>query len=214
MNHEEIYFRDRREAGARLADLLEKYRGQKGVIFALPRGGVPVGKIIADRLRWPLDLLIIRKIGHPYNPEYALGAVSDEGLVVVNPTELKTLDRKWFDQEKERQQLEAKRRRELYLKDRAPVDPKGITAIIVDDGIATGSTMLAAIRALKQKRPARIIAAVPVAPRETAAAMGREVDEFVAVSIPKFFLGAIGAYYEDFSQVSDEEVVALLKETD
>jgi predicted phosphoribosyltransferase len=214
MRHEDVYFRNRLDAGARLADLLEKFRDRDGVIYALPRGGVPVGKLIADRLKWPLDLLIIRKIGHPYNPEYALGAVSDEGLVVVNPAELEALDRNWFDREKERQQQEARRRRELYLKGRAPVDPRGKTAIIVDDGIATGSTMLAAIRALRQKGPARIIVAVPVAPRETAALMSREADEFVAVSIPQFFLGAIGAYYEDFSQVSDEEVVALLAETD
>jgi predicted phosphoribosyltransferase len=204
-------FRDRVDAGQQLARLLEKYRGQDAVVYALPRGGVPVAREITRVLGCPLDLIIIRKIGHPGNPEYALGAVAEDGLLVVNREDLARVDREWFEAEKAKQIQEARRRRELYLRGRKPVNAAGKIAIIVDDGIATGSTMLVAVKKVKQEKPAKIVVAVAVSPPETAERFAAEVDEFVAVSIPEFFWGAIGYYYEDFSQVSDEEVVALLK---
>jgi predicted phosphoribosyltransferase len=209
---EVIRFRDRVDAGKRLAALLAKYQGQNAVVYALPRGGVPVGKEIARKLHCPLDLVIIRKIGHPWNPEYALGAVAEDGLLVVNEEELAQVDRKWFEAEKARQMAEARRRRELYLQGKEPIPATGKIAILVDDGIATGSTMMVAVKKIKQEQPEKVVVAVAVSPKETAQRFAREVDEFVAVTIPEIFWGAIGYYYDDFSQISDEEVMALLKD--
>jgi predicted phosphoribosyltransferase len=209
---EVIRFRDRVDAGKRLAALLAKYQGQNAVVYALPRGGVPVGKEIARKLHCPLDLVIIRKIGHPWNPEYALGAVAEDGLLVVNGEELAQVDRKWFEAEKARQMAEARRRRELYLQGKEPIPATGKIAILVDDGIATGSTMMVAVKKIKQEQPEKVVVAVAVSPKETAQRFAREVDEFVAVTIPEIFWGAIGYYYDDFSQISDEEVMALLKD--
>lgn len=208
----DIFFRNRPEAGKKLAGLLTKYKDGEVVIYALPRGGVPVAKEIARELHGPLDLLLIRKIGHPFNPEYALGAVSEAGRLFVNERELEFVDQKWLAAAVETQKREAQRRRQVYLKNKAPVDPRGKIAIIVDDGMATGSTMLVAIRELRQKGPAKIVVAVPVSPQEAAELIQQEADEFVSPLVPEYFLGAIGAYYEDFAQVSDEEVIALLED--
>lgn len=212
MPREVIRFRDRIDAGRRLAALLAKYRGQDAVVYALPRGGVPVAKVIAEALNCPLDLIIIRKIGHPGNPEYALGAVTEDGLLVVNEEDLARVDQEWFRAEMQRQIQEAKRRRELYLQGKKPITAAGKIAILVDDGIATGSTMLAAIKKVKKQNPGKTVVAVAVSPKETAEIFAAEVDEFVAVTIPDIFWGAIGYYYDDFSQVSDAEVMDLLKE--
>jgi predicted phosphoribosyltransferase len=211
MDREDIRFRDRVDAGRRLAALLSRYKNQNAVVYALPRGGVPVGKEIAGELHCPLDLIIIRKIGHPANPEYALGAVAEDGLLVVNEEDLARVDPKWFEAEKEKQMHEAKRRRALYLKGKEPINATGKIAILADDGIATGSTMLVAVKKIKQEKPEKIVVAVAVSPKETARRFAEEVDEFMAVTIPEIFWGAIGYYYDDFSQVSDEEVIALLK---
>jgi len=211
MDREDVRFRDRVDAGRRLAALLGKYKNQNAVIYALPRGGVPVAMEVARVLNCPLDLIIVRKIGHPMNPEYALGAVAEDGFLVVNEEELARVDPKWFEAEMEKQKQEAKRRRELYLQGREPITASGKIAIIVDDGIATGSTMQVAVKKVKREKPAKMVVAVAVSPKETAQRFAKEVDEFVAVTIPEIFWGAIGYYYDDFSQVSDEEVMALLK---
>lgn len=204
-------FRDRVDAGRRLAEALKKYRDQDGIVYALPRGGVVLGAEIARALRLPLDLIIPRKIGHPMSPEYAICAVVEEGEMVCNEWEVARVDPKWFKRVVEAQRQEARRRRGLYLEGRPPLPAEGKTAIVVDDGIATGLTMEAAIRDIKSKKPARVVVAVPVAPRDTAERLGREVDEIVALDIPEYYLGAVGAYYDDFPQVSDEEVVALMR---
>ncbi len=211
MDREDVRFRDRVDAGRRLAALLGKYKNQNAVIYALPRGGVPVAMEVARVLNCPLDLIIVRKIGHPMNPEYALGAVAEDGFLVVNEEELARVDPKWFEVEMEKQKQEAKRRRELYLQGREPITASGKIAIIVDDGIATGSTMQVAVKKVKREKPAKMVVAVAVSPKETAQRFAKEVDEFVAVTIPEIFWGAIGYYYDDFSQVSDEDVMALLK---
>ncbi len=211
MDREGLRFRDRIDAGRQLAGLLGKYKNQNAVVYALPRGGVPVAMEVARVLKCPLDLIIVRKIGHPMNPEYALGAVAEDGFLVVNEEELARVDPKWFEAETEKQKQEARRRRELYLQGRKPITAAGKIAIIVDDGIATGSTMLVAVRKVKRGKPAKIVVAVAVSPQDTAKRFAKEVDEFVAVTIPEIFWGAIGYYYDDFSQVSDEEVIALLK---
>lgn len=211
MDQEVVRFRDRVEAGRKLAALLVKYKNQGAVVYALPRGGVLVAKEIARELDCPLDLVIIRKIGHPGNPEYALGAVTEDGQLVVDEKDLGMVDPEWFEAEKTRQMQEAKRRRELYLKGKEPLSPAGKIAILVDDGIATGSTMLVAVKKIKQENPRKVVVAVAVSPKETAQRFAGEVDDFVAVTIPEIFWGAIGYYYDDFSQVSDEEVMAMLK---
>ena len=205
-------FRNRFDAGRQLAARLGKYKNRNAVIYALPRGGVPVAREVALALNCPLDLIIVRKIGHPDNLEYALGAVAEDGFLVVDEAELAGINQHWFEAEKQRQIQEAKRRREFYLQDRKPVNAAGKIAILVDDGIATGSTMSVAVKKMRRENPEKIVVAVPVAPPDTARIFAREVDEFVSVIIPDVFWGAIGYYYDDFSQVSDAEVVALLKE--
>jgi predicted phosphoribosyltransferase len=205
-------FRDRNHAAEELTKALAEYRDRPLVVYALPRGGVVLGKIIAADLRAPLDLLIPRKIGYPSNPEYAIAAVTETGDVVENKEEVAHIDAAWFNQEVEHQRQEARRRRERYLADRPPPDARGKTAIIVDDGIATGLTMKAAITDLKNRKPASIVIAVPVAPQETVHELEKMVDRVVALEQSLFFLGAIGAYYDTFEQVSDEEVIALLSQ--
>lgn len=204
-------FKDRTDAGRKLAQALDSYANQDGVVYALPRGGVVLGVEVARALRMPLDLLIPRKLGHPLQPEYAIGAVVESGEMVVNQWEVSRVDPQWFKHEVEAERHEARRRRELYLGGRAPAAVQGKVAIIVDDGIATGLTMEVAIRDARHRAPGRLVVAVPVAPPETVERLAREVDEFVVLDRSPYYLGAVGAYYDYFAQVSDDEVVALLR---
>ena len=204
-------FRDRTDAGKKLAQALKQYRNQDGVVYALPRGGVVLGVEVARELGMPLDLLIPRKIGHPLQPEYAIGAVVENGEMVINQSEVTRVDPQWFRREVAVEREEARRRRELYLGGREPAPVAGKVAIIVDDGIATGLTMEVAIRDARQRQPAHLVVAVPVAPADTVERFSREVDEFVVLDHSPYYLGAVGAYYDSFYQVSDEEVVALLR---
>jgi len=203
-------FKNRTEAGQLLAEKLAKYKDQAGVVYPLPRGGVPLGIEIARALGMELDLIIPRKVGHPYNPEYAIAAVGETGDPVVNQAEVARVDAKWFEQEVARQRGEARRRRATYLAGREPFPVEGKIAIIVDDGIATGLTMKAAIHDAKARKPAKLVVAIPVVPADTAKVLEGMVDELVAIKIDPYYLGAVGAYYEDFNQVSDEEVMALI----
>lgn len=204
-------FRDRTEAGRRLAEALSKYQGEEGVIYPLPRGGIVLGVEIARALGMPLDLVIPRKIGHPFNPEYAICAVTETGDPVCNEFEVARVDKGWFESEVRSARQEARRRRELYLGERQPLAVAGKTAIIVDDGIATGLTMRAAIRDARAREPSPLVVAVPVAPADTVEALRREVDDVVTLDVPDFYLGAVGAYYADFPQLTDEEVMKLLE---
>src|SRR3970040_1184740 len=165
-------FRDRADAGEQLAQALKKYQRQDGVVYALPRGGVVLGAIVARALRMPLDLLIPRKIGHPLQPEYAICAVVESGEMECNQREVARVDPQWFRQEGGSERNEARRRRELYLGGREPAPVEGKTAIIVDDGIATGLTMEVSIRDARQRRPAQLVVAVPVAPPATVGRLG------------------------------------------
>jgi predicted phosphoribosyltransferase len=207
-----MYFIDRADAGRKLAKLLLKYRGRDGVVLALPRGGVPVAAEVARALEMPLDLITARKVGHPGNPEYAIAAVTETGELAVNPDEVAELDRHWFDRAVAAQREEAQRRHERYIGDRPPIPVAGRIAIVVDDGIATGLTVRAAIMQARKRKPGKLILAVPVAPRDTADSLANDVDEFIACDVPAMFMGAVGAYYQDFSQTSDEEVAAILAE--
>lgn len=203
-------FVDRVDAGRQLAAALARFRGQEGVVYALPRGGVVLGVEVAEALQMPLDLIIPRKIGHPLSPEYAICAVSEDGSRICNEREIAHVDPAWLESEISAQLAEARRRRQLYLGTRTAPAVAGKTAIVVDDGVATGLTMLAALRDARKREPAQLIAAIPVTPRDTAQRLREEADEVVALHAPADYLGAVGAYYEDFQQVSDAEVVALL----
>lgn len=205
-----MLFHDRYDAGKRLAEKLEAYRGQNVEVFALPRGGVPLGAEIAGSLKVPLNLIITKKIGHPHNPEYAVGAVSEMGSVVYNQDEISEISPLWLEQEIKNLREEINRRRSVYLPGRCPTDLGGKTVVIVDDGIATGYTMAAAIEDLKKTKPTKIVVAIPVVPEEIALRIAGSVDELVSLRIEKFYLGAVGSYYENFSQLQDAEVIALL----
>lgn len=206
-------FQDRREAGRRLAEKLKHCRGRENLLLlALPRGGVPVGWEVARELGCPLDILLVRKIGCPGNPELAAGAVSETGALAVNEDVLRTygISREYFDQETARQQEEIRRRMELYRKGENLPSLAGKTVILVDDGVATGATLKAAIATLRQERLDRLIAALPVAPPETAREIEKMVDEWICLETPAWF-AAVGAFYRDFTQVSDAEVAELLR---
>lgn len=206
-------FKDRTDAGKQLALALEEHKDQKPlVIYALPRGGVVLGAIVARHLKAPLSLIIPRKIGHPYHSEYAVAAVTEDGTVVAKPAEVAGLGENWLRAEAQRQQQEARRRRQIYLKGAPSLSAEGKTAIIVDDGVATGLTMTAAIQEVARHNPAQLIVAVPVIPLDVAEALKDEADEVITLTAPEHFAGAVGAYYDQFDQVEDEEVVKLLQE--
>src|SRR3990167_1780746 len=172
-------WRDRLEAGQELAEALAKYKNKKAVVYGLPRGGVVLAAEVARGLNAPLDIIAARKIGHPYNPEYAVGAVTETGQLVANEAEVSDLPKNWLESEVKRQTAEALRRRRLY-KNRH-LSAEGKIAIVVDDGIATGLTLKAAIKQLKAEKPARITVAVPVAPDDTAAEIEADVDSLVVL---------------------------------
>lgn len=205
------YFKNRQQAGQILAEKLSEFKGTDSVILALPRGGVAIGRVIADILDLPLDIIITRKIGHPDYPEYAIGAVAASGSVVMNKEEEKRLDRDWLDSQIETEKIEIERREKLYSKNRKKIELKGKTAILVDDGIATGYTMLAAINSVKLQEPAEIIVAVPVSTKDAAQIISNRVDKFICLNIPDYFMGAISGYYDEFEQLSDVDVLNLLK---
>lgn len=207
-----VLFKNRHEAGRELAKALEPYRGLDCVVCALPRGGVIVGYEIAKTLKAPLDLIFARKIPHPEREEYAIAAISESDHMVVNSPELELVDKVWFEKEREKQKQEIKRRRDHYLKGKKVNTLKNKVAIIVDDGLATGLTMRAAILEIKSLHPVKIIVAAPISIYETAERIKKEVDEVVVVEMPRkqVFLGDIENYYEDFSQVEDSEVIRIL----
>jgi putative phosphoribosyl transferase len=207
-----LVFKDRVDAGRKLADALLQYKGGNTVVYALPRGGVVLGAEIARSLNAPLDLMIVRKVGHPNSPEYAIAAVAEDGHTVMNRFEVDSIDKAWFDEAVRTEQQEARRRRELYTRDRPPIPATGKTAILVDDGLATGLTMFAAVQEVQHSQPHKIVVAVPVAPPHAVQELRQVADEVVALYITPDF-GAIGSFYFRFGQVSDEEVIELMKST-
>jgi putative phosphoribosyl transferase len=210
-------FSNRIAAGQALAKALVEKGYADPVVLALPRGGVPVGLEVARTLGAPLDLVMVRKIGVPYQPELAAAAVVNgahpELVVNEDIAAHAGLSRQELDRLADVQLQEIKRRRQIYLKDRVQVPVEGRTAIVVDDGIATGATVRAALKAVRRRKPAKLVLAVPVAPADTIDALRGDVDDVVCIESPEFFY-AIGAHYIDFGQVSDEEVVRLLAEAD
>ena len=206
-----MVFESREEAGTLLADKLKKY-GKDCVVLAIPRGGVVVGAQIAHALSCPLEVIITRKLSAPDNPELAIGATSSKGGLVLDQELIKRLKvtKGYIRSELSRQQKEARRREKVYLKGET-IHITDKTVILVDDGIATGATIEVAIQAVKEAKPARVILAVPVAPPATVERLKNSVDELVVLSTPEHFW-AIGEFYSSFPQISDEEVVSILRE--
>jgi putative phosphoribosyl transferase len=209
-----MLFRNRTDAGRQLAKALLKYKSRRPVILALPRGGVSVAAEVAAALDAPLDLLLVRKIGLPSQPELAMGAITDgeEPTIIRNSDviELSGISADEFDAICEEERTEIERRRKRYLGDRARSKVRSQVVIIIDDGIATGATTLAAIRAVRRREPKELVLAVPVAPLDTINKLQPEVDAIVCLDTPED-LGAIGYFYRDFHQVSDDDVIATLR---
>jgi len=207
-------FRDRSDAGRKLAKALVGYKNQQPVILALPRGGVPVAAEVAATLKAPLDLIIVRKIGVPFQPELAMGAVVDGGAPIIVRNEdviqIAHIDQSKFKAICDSELAEIERRRRRYLGSRERVHISGRTAIVIDDGVATGATTRAALRATRLRNPKKLVLAVPVAPTDSLAALRDDADDVICLEDYEFF-GAIGAYYANFRQVSDEEVIETLK---
>ncbi len=203
-----MYFRNRFDAAQQLAPLLEKYRNEEGVILAVPRGGVPIGHYLAKYFGFPLELLLTKKLGHPLEPEFAIGAVTLEDSFVDEGFDLPP---DFIEKEITQIRKALERRYKSFMGDRQPIDLKGKTVIVVDDGIATGRTIMAAIKLLRKKQPKRLVVAVPVAPPSAASEFEGLADDFICVYTPEDFFG-VGGFYEDFEQVEDSEVMALLLE--
>jgi predicted phosphoribosyltransferase len=207
-----MLFRDRKHAGHLLSMFLSHYANRADVlVLALPRGGVPVASEVARTLRAPLDVFLVRKLGLPGQEELAMGAIATGGVRVLNEEVVIALDlsNELIDMVAAEEQRELERRERAYRDDRPPPDVRGKTVILVDDGLATGSTMRAAVAALRQQGPARIVVAVPVGAHQTCAGLEKLADEVVCARMPEPFY-AVGAWYQDFSQTTDEEVFDLL----
>jgi predicted phosphoribosyltransferase len=200
-------FRDRIDAGVKLAAKLQKYREESGVVIAIPRGGVPVAYAVARELNLPLEIILTKKIGHPSNKEYAIGAASlTDYFVIPHPG----ITDQYIQEELKEIRARLRQMQERYSHDYMPADIKDKIVILIDDGIATGNTILATIKVLNKGNPAKIIVATPVASQSAVDKLVSEVDEVVVVLIPKEFYG-VGAFYQDFDQVSDQEVQNYLE---
>jgi putative phosphoribosyl transferase len=206
-------FKNRSEAGRKLARVLASFKDQQAVILALPRGGVPVAAEVASVLNAPIDLILVRKIGVPTQPELAMGAVVDGGSPLIVRNEdvigLAGISESEFKAVCDAELAEIERRRAMYLGRRDRIDVAERVAIVIDDGVATGATTRAALRATRMRRPKKLVLAVPVAPTDSLAAMREEADEVVCLEDHEYF-GAIGYYYSDFRQISDQEVIDTL----
>jgi len=209
-----MLFHDRKEAGASLAEALLQYQHENPIVIGLPRGGIPVAAEIARKLSAPLDLIVVRKIGCPWQPEYAIGAIA-AGVTVLNDEEIRALgirpDQLEATIARERRELE--RREAVYRKGRGPLEVRDRVVILVDDGLATGTTALAAIKALRTLGPRRIIYAAPVCAPDSATTLGRHADEVICLRLPPRFR-AVGLHYDDFTPTTDAEVLACLEGTD
>jgi putative phosphoribosyl transferase len=212
ISREEKVFRNRMEAGRLMAERLGEMVGANALVLAIPRGGVVVGGSIADELNCDLDVVVVRKLGAPSNPELAIGALMEGAEEpYLNESIIRDLGvgAKYIEEETERQRREAERQAKMYRKGRPKIPVEGRTVILTDDGIATGATMVSSIRGVKARKAGRIIVALPVGPRENVDQIAMMTDDLICFSTPPFF-AAVGQFYEDFSQTTDEEVVQIL----
>jgi Predicted phosphoribosyltransferases len=208
-----MIFADRRDAGRQLAQALSTYKGRHPLILAIPRGAVPMGKTIADLLEGELDVVLVRKLTSPYSSEFALGAIDESGWAYIADYAVSAGGTpEYMEREKQRQMVTLRERRAQYTPLHPPIDPAGRIVIIIDDGLATGSTMIAALHATRAKNPAKLICAVPVSPPDTLEKVRPLCDELVCLHTPWDFR-AVGQFYADFNQVSDDEVVEILRQS-
>jgi putative phosphoribosyl transferase len=206
-------FRDRLDAAQQLADSLQQYRGKHPLILAIPRGSVPMAKLIAKRLQGDFDVVLVRKLRAPYSPEFAIGSVDESGWRYIADYAASVGGTPDYIATETQVQLDTiRQRRALYTPIRPPLDPADRIVIVIDDGLATGSTMIAALHGLRARHPARLICAVPVSPADTLAKVRQYADEVVCLEVPEYFQ-AVGQFYDDFPQVEDEEVIAMLHES-
>ena len=202
--------RNRQEAAELLVKKLQAYKNKNGIVLAVPRGGIPIGYIIAQELGLPLEIILSKKIGHPLSPEFAVGSVTLQGY--VKDKRSRDVSDDYIKQDAERIQKELVARYKLFMGNRKPTDLRGKIVIVTDDGIATGNTLEATINSIRQSNPEKIVVAVPVAPPDAADRFRMLADEFICLMEPYGF-SAIGQFYSDFSQVSDEEVIELLNKS-
>jgi putative phosphoribosyl transferase len=204
-------FHDRNDAAGKLAEKLKTYQGKNPLILAIPRGAVPMAKQIAGQLGGEFDVVLVRKLRAPWQPELAIGSVDESGWTYIAPFAASMgADADYIATEKKAQMETIRKRRSQYTPIRAPIDPSGRIVIVIDDGLATGATMISALHGLRERKPAKLICAVPVAPPDTLEKVGKLADEVVCLEAPEFFQ-AVGQFYRHFDQVEDDEVIALLK---
>ena len=206
-------FIDRNDAAKQLAAELGQYRGKNPLVLAIPRGAVPMAKIIAEKLGGSFDVVLVRKLRAPYQPELAIGSIDESGWAYVADHAASTgASKEYIEAEKQAQMETIRKRRQQYTPIRPPIDPAGRIVIVIDDGLATGATMISALHGLRARNPARLICAVPVAPSDTLKRVAAMADEVVCLKVPEYFM-AVGQFYSDFSQVEDDEVIAVLHDS-
>ena len=202
-------FKDRYDAAMQLVLKLEKYRGKDGIVLAIPRGGVPIGYVIAKELGLPLEIILSKKIGHPYNPELAIGSVTLHGAIIDD--NVLDVDMDYIHRTADRILHDLKEKFRLYMGNQKPTSLKNKTVIVVDDGVATGNTLIATVHAIRKDKPKEVVIAIPVSPSKTTEKLRGISDELICLYTPQIFYG-VGQFYENFSQVTDEEVIKHLKE--
>ena len=209
-----MVFKDRKQAGEQLAQKLVQYKGQDTLVLAIPRGGVVVGEEVARVLDSPLDVIVTRKIGAPGNPEFAIGAIGPYDQIFLNQEAITryNIPKEYLNAEIGRQGVEMERREKVYREGKPPLELKDKTVLLVDDGIATGANVKVAVKSVKCQRPKKLILAVPVGPKETIEELKKEVDELVCLATPEIFY-AVGQFYQEFSQTTDEEVMEILRKS-